>query len=169
MKPIGFILPPLVERVLAELPQDLPVALAGGAVRDLLLNRTPHDYDFIVPGGAMRAARKLADRINAAYFALDEQRDYARLVWQNGERILIDFSAYQGPDMLADLRGRDFTINAMAIDLRQPGKLIDPLGGASDLLARQIRTLFSGRLNQGPGQSDAGGADGACAGSQVAR
>ena len=139
MHPTGFKLPPLVFQVLDLLPEDLPVALAGGAVRDMLLGRVAHDYDFLVPSEAMYIARKLADRLGAAYFPLDEERDYARLVWYKDERILLDFSSYRGPDLQADLRGRDVTINAIAIDLRSPKKLIDPLGGVGDLLSRQIR------------------------------
>lgn len=150
MKDSRLNLPPLVERLLKELPDDLPVALAGGAVRDLLLNRRAVDYDFIVPGGAMRTARKLADRIGAAYYPLDEQRDYARLVVKDGEHVLIDFSSYRGADIEADLRNRDFTVNAMAIDLRQPNKLIDPTDGASDLLRRQIRPCSPSALIQDP-------------------
>jgi tRNA nucleotidyltransferase/poly(A) polymerase len=143
-------LPPLVERLVSELPADLSIALVGGAVRDILLDHPIHDYDFIVPSGAMRTARLFADRIGAAYFPLDEQRDYARLVWQEGERIRFDFAAYQGSDIYADLWGRDFTINAIAIDLRQPDRLIDPTGGASDLLARQIRPCRPDSLSNDP-------------------
>lgn len=139
MNPISVSLPPLVERVLAALPENVSLYLVGGAVRDILLSRTPKDYDFVIPGEAMRTARKVADRIGAAYFPLDEERDYARLVLQEEERYLIDFTSYQGSDVMADLRARDFTINAIAIDVREPMKLIDPLGGANDLIARQIR------------------------------
>jgi len=141
VNPFSVHLPPLVERIKAELPSDVPVALVGGAVRDMLLGRTNqiHDYDFILPGEAVSTARHLADKTGAAYMTLDAERDIARLIWKGEERIFLDFAAYQGPDMLADLWARDFTIDAIAIDLCNPGKLIDPTGGVNDLLAKQIR------------------------------
>jgi putative nucleotidyltransferase with HDIG domain len=145
-----FSLPPLVERIIAELPADVPMALVGGAVRDLLLNRPIHDYDFILPEDAVRIARRLADKTGAAYMTLDAERDIARLIWKDGQRVSLDFAAYQGPDLLADLWARDFTINAIAIDLRNPGKLIDPTGGISDLLAKQIRPCLPDSFKNDP-------------------
>lgn len=136
---IDIKLPPLVKRVRDLLPEGLPVMLVGGAVRDLLQGKVPHDYDFIVPSGAMETARQLGNRLGAAYFALDEMRDYARLVLKDGERYLLDFSAYQGGTLLADLEGRDFTFNAIAIDLHQAHELINPLGGVNDLFNKQVR------------------------------
>ncbi len=47
--------------------------------------------------------------------------------------------SFRGPDLESDLRKRDFTINAMALDMHQPEALIDPLGGAKDLHARLLR------------------------------
>src|SRR5262249_34962771 len=46
-----------------------------------------------------------------------------------------------GADLAADLRRRDFTINAMAIPLQGEPHLIDPHGGQADLAARQLRVL----------------------------
>ena len=57
----------------------------------------------------------------------------------DGSRQVLDFALLQGADIDSDLSARDFTINAMALDLRQPERLIDPLGGAADLHSRQIR------------------------------
>jgi putative nucleotidyltransferase with HDIG domain len=48
------------------------------------------------------------------------------------------------------LRGRDFTFNAMAIDLRQPDKIFDPLGGAIDLQHKQLRSCTSSSLEDDP-------------------
>jgi putative nucleotidyltransferase with HDIG domain len=62
------------------------------------------------------------------------------LTTETNERYHLDFASFRGSDLESDLRKRDFTINAVAIDIREPEKLIDPLGGASDLVARQLRT-----------------------------
>jgi tRNA nucleotidyltransferase/poly(A) polymerase len=51
----------------------------------------------------------------------------------------IDFSKFQGADLASDLNGRDFTINAMAVEVHQLQTLIDPLGGAADLISKRLR------------------------------
>ena len=134
-------LPPLLERLRPALPAEAAVYLVGGAVRDALLGRVAHDLDFVVPADAMRIARLLADRIGAAYYPLDAERDIARVVYKDaaGERYNIDFAVFQGADLESDLRSRDFTINALAVDLRQPEALLDPLGGLGDLKDRRLR------------------------------
>ncbi len=135
-----FSLPPLVERVRAALPQNREIYLVGGAVRDLLLGRPIHDFDFALPAKAMAAARQVAKGLGAAFYPLDETRDAGRvIVEESGRRITLDFIALQGADIDADLAARDLTINAMAIDLRQPEALLDPLGGAVDLKEKWVR------------------------------
>ena len=59
--------------------------------------------------------------------------------------IRVDFSAFQGADLDADLRGRDFTINAMAVEVHQLQTLIDPTGGAADLAAKRLRVCSQQR------------------------
>jgi putative nucleotidyltransferase with HDIG domain len=69
-------------------------------------------------------------------------RDYGRVVLTDydGDRLVLDFTAFQGDNLEDDLKGRDFTINAMAVDLRHPQELLDPLGGAADLLGKRLRS-----------------------------
>lgn len=138
---------PLLSRIIRLLPADEPFYLVGGAIRDALLNRASYDLDFITPGDAMRVARQVADEVGAAYFPLDRERNIARLVLRPGEdrregegRLArIDFSKYQGPDLASDLEGRDFTINAMAVEVHDLGHIIDPLGGGPDLATKRLR------------------------------
>jgi tRNA nucleotidyltransferase/poly(A) polymerase len=59
------------------------------------------------------------------------------------------------PDALArrlalDLAGRDFTINAMAADVRAPQEVIDPHGGQADLAAGLIRPVSDGSIRDDP-------------------
>jgi putative nucleotidyltransferase with HDIG domain len=142
---------PLLEKIRSTLP-DQPVYLVGGAVRDILLGRVTHDLDFVVPAGGSRAARRVADAIGASYFPLDEARDTGRVVWlaPDGSRQILDFSVYRGPDLESDLRARDFTVNAMALALDQPGTLVDPLGGASDLVRRRLRACSPATFSDDP-------------------
>jgi tRNA nucleotidyltransferase/poly(A) polymerase len=129
-----------------------PLYLVGGAVRDLLLGVESYDLDFALPGDALRYARKVADALKAAYYPLDEQHPTGRVVWAQpeGRRILLDFAQFRGPDLESDLRARDFTVNAMAIDMRGQGSLIDPLGGGRDLRAGKLKACSSDAFERDP-------------------
>ena len=150
--PIDFPLPPLVDKVHAVLP-DQELYLVGGAVRDIFLRRTAPDLDFAVPSNGIRLARKVADALGADYMTLDDQRDTGRvIVSDEGKRTYLDFAGYrsgQGMGLEADLRARDFTINAIAYDLRAQ-TLLDPLEGSADLRAKRIRMCAPTSLTDDP-------------------
>ena len=134
---------PLPEWPLAELHNLLPkegIWLAGGPVRDLLLSRNIHDWDFAVAEQGCALARKVANALRAAYYPLDNERDTGRVVVTDPHThrpVMLDFAVLRGGTLEEDLRRRDFTINAMALTLK--GVLIDPTGGQADLNARLIR------------------------------
>ena len=138
---------PFLRQILALLPSAIPIYLVGGAVRDLLLHKPNYDLDFVTGGDAIKIARKLADDVGGGYFPLDVKRNVARIVIKeakpdnNGvsQTKRVDISKFQGADLSEDLEGRDFTINAMALDKHEPAKLIDPMGGAVDLVAKRLR------------------------------
>lgn len=130
-------LPPLVQQVRAVLPAEQPLYLVGGAVRDLLLNRAIHDLDFVVPGGAIPLARKVANALGGNFYALDAERDAGRVLLPE-QGAALDFVSMQGDTLEQDLAGRDFTINAMALSLHD-ASLHDPLGGAADLRSKSLR------------------------------
>ena len=114
--------------------------LVGGVVRDYFLHNPSHDIDFVVKSGALKAAKTCADRLNGAYYALDAGRGTGRaLIELHGERIILDFATLAAGDIQADLALRDFTINALAIDVHDPEKLIDPLNGREDLKEGVLR------------------------------
>lgn len=129
-----------IERLQTILPDHPPVYLVGGAVRDLLLQRPTHDLDFVLTGDVLRTARRVANAVGGAFYPLDEARETGRvLVDAGGRRQVLDFAALRGPDLESDLRARDFTVNAMALEIRSPQSLIDPLGGAADLRQGLLR------------------------------
>ena len=70
---------PLLARVLSSLPEHIPIYMVGGAVRDVLIGRAIHDYDFVMPAPVLPEARRLANIIGAAYYAMDVEHDTARL------------------------------------------------------------------------------------------
>ncbi len=136
---------------LASLLDKEHVWLVGGAVRDLLLGRPQHDWDFAVQGQAMALARDVADALGGAYVTLDIERDTARVVvapLDEETPVMLDFAALRGPSLVADLHDRDFTINAMALSL--DGELIDPVKGQADLRARRVRAVSDHSLTDDP-------------------
>jgi poly(A) polymerase len=138
---------PLLKRIIGSLPTDIPIYLVGGAVRDVLLNKPGYDLDFVTSGDAMMISRQLADELGGAYFPLDTRRNVARIVLKNNDdenkasiqTKRVDISKFQGDDLDQDLRGRDFTFNALAVQIHDPTRLIDPTGGAADLLSKRLR------------------------------
>ncbi len=131
----------LLERLQQVIPDGIEIYLVGGAVRDAMLSRLVHDYDFVLAEDALPVARRVANRLGGAYFALDVERRTARVLYSDdqGVRYVLDFATFRGPDLESDLRDRDFTVNAMALSLRDLQTLYDPLGGASDLWNKLLR------------------------------
>jgi putative nucleotidyltransferase with HDIG domain len=141
-----------VERVVEALPPDLPIYLVGGSVRDALLGRQIHDLDFVLEKEVFRTARRTADKLGGAFYPLDEERQTARVVvvGEGDRRQFIDFAAFRGPDLESDLQARDFTINAMAVNVHKLSELMDPLGGARDLHQKLLRACHPNSLNEDP-------------------
>jgi poly(A) polymerase len=142
----------LVEQVAAAIPDEVPLYLVGGAVRDSLLGCSIHDFDFVLPGEVLKHARLVARQLGAAYFALDQERDTARLILPGptDTRFTLDFAAFRGTDLESDLKGRDFTVNAMALDLRNEKAFYDPLGGLADLHSKRLRACSPTSLSDDP-------------------
>lgn len=119
-----------------------PVYIVGGAVRDAYLHRPVHDLDLATPVDAIPLARRIANTWNCDIFVLDKERDVARVLPKptpDGQ-IVIDIARFRGGDLTRDLHDRDFTFNAMAVDLKgNLGHLIDPLNGEDDLTNRVLR------------------------------
>ena len=140
----------LLESVSALLPTEIPVYLVGGAVRDAVMGRSNHDLDFATPQG-LKMAKLVADGLSAAYFPLDEGFDTGRVVLQNpdGTRDTLDFAGYRGDSLEADLRGRDFTMNAIAMNVKS-GEISDPLGGVTDIREKRIRACAETSLSEDP-------------------
>jgi tRNA nucleotidyltransferase/poly(A) polymerase len=149
--PVPFALPPLIERIKEILPPDQVIHLVGGAVRDLLTSRLSPDFDFALPSNGIPLARKVANALQADFIPLDDERDTGRAIVTNedGSRIFLDFASYRGASLEEDLRARDFTVNAIAFDLRN-GAILDPLGGANDIRAKIIRACSPTSFSDDP-------------------
>lgn len=139
---IRSILPLDVERAIKPLIQEPnSFFLVGGALRDHLACREIHDYDFVLMSGVKAIARQIAKQLNADFYMMDETRQTARVIWKkrNEQRITLDFATMQGKSIRDDLAMRDFTIDAIAMDMAKPGQLIDPLGGQGDLERKLLK------------------------------
>ncbi|MEO1445852.1 MAG: CCA tRNA nucleotidyltransferase [Cyanobacteria bacterium J06635_11] len=122
--------------------------LVGGSVRDQLLHRQSSylDLDFVLPQRAIETAAAIAKACDAGFVVLDAQRQIARVVF---EQITVDFAQQQGESLEADLRRRDFTINAIAYHpITQ--SIVDPLGGKQDISRKTIRMVSADNLAADP-------------------
>jgi poly(A) polymerase len=126
--------------------------LVGGTVRDALLDRDDEDADVdIATSAAPEEIEAIVD-------------GWADTVWLQGKRFgtiggqragtRFEITTFRAEvyrpdsrkpevafayDVETDLSRRDFTINAMALELPEP-RLLDPFDGAADLAARRLRT-----------------------------
>ncbi|MCX6055573.1 MAG: hypothetical protein NTZ74_11785 [Chloroflexi bacterium] len=134
-------LPKSIEKVKKLILPGEECYLVGGAVRDSLLNRSSKDLDIVYSGDTRAVARRLADLTSGVFFMLDEERDTCRVITndEKGEKISFDFTRLQGGTIESDLHLRDFTINAMAVNIAIPGSVIDPLKGGRDLIEKWLR------------------------------
>jgi len=147
----SFSFSPLLDSIRKALPADLEIYLVGGAVRDAMLGRTSRDLDFAVPAEGIKLARRIANKLNGAFYPLDTERDTGRvvLIQEDDTRTVMDFAAYRGMNIESDLRDRDFTINAIAYDLWNE-TILDPLNGTNDVRSKSIRACTSKSLTDDP-------------------
>lgn len=126
--------------------RDLMVLLVGGALRDLLSGRSPRDYDLLVAAFPPPARDELAEVMEGTVFPLDEDREMYRCT---GERGTVDVTVLDRAAVDRDLHRRDFTANAMALDL-ESGDWRDPTGGFTDLHRRRLRPCRADSLQEDP-------------------
>jgi putative nucleotidyltransferase with HDIG domain len=124
--------------------------IVGGAVRDALSGRPVLDIDLAVAGDPQRAARRTATATRGPAFELSAEFGTWRVLaadpsWH------IDVSPLRGETIAADLGERDFTVNAIAVELSDPAaEPIDPFGGRADLEARVLRAVSARSLASDP-------------------
>lgn len=142
---------PLLDAILKTLKPDQEIYLVGGAVRDFLLRRETHDLDFVVPVNGIRTARQVAKAMKGAFFVLDEKTDTGRVILTHDTlpREVLDFASYRKNGLDADLSARDFSINALAYNLRTK-EFKDPVGGVNDLRSGVIRACSDSTFNDDP-------------------
>lgn len=123
-------------------PSDVSIWVVGGAVRDTVLKKDPHDWDLVVD------------------LDIDVIRDLTggSVVGPMGKQVcvfsrsgrVLEVAPMVGGSITADLSRRDFTVNAMA--LARGWSLVDPFGGRDDLALRRLRFVpeMEDRLMEDP-------------------
>jgi len=155
---------------------ELQVYVVGGSIRDHLLQRPCADIDLVSVHDPTPLAKALAREFNGHWFWLDQQRGYSRVVLPKPHPCQFDFSPLRAQTLAADLALRDFTINAMAVDLKEfdlkgfdpehpnpPAaslsahapplpqiSIIDPLGGQQDLNNKRLHLCSATVLQDDP-------------------
>ena len=136
----------------------LEVYVVGGYVRDIIMARSTNDIDIVTVGSGIDLARNVSEAIGkntkVNYF-----KNFGTAMlrfWDSDDDYIVEFvgarkESYQRDSrkpivedgtLEDDQNRRDFTINAMALNLekRNYGELVDPFNGLSDIEKRIIRT-----------------------------
>ena len=124
--------------------------LVGGAVRDMIMGKSPADFDVATdarPDEVMRIFRSVIPTgIAHGTVTVRFQRHEVEVTTFRAETTYSDGrhpdSVAFGTSLTDDLARRDFTMNAIAVSLGD-GKIEDPFGGSRDIRAKIIRTVGS--------------------------
>lgn len=119
---------------------DNEVYLVGGAVRDYLMDKDTPDRDLIVTDvDAREFSLKLAERFDAVFVPLDEVNKIYRIVFKDKVNYL-DITNPVENSLEMDLKRRDLTINAVAVNLKTLD-IVDFCGGVEDIQNKKIRMI----------------------------
>lgn len=131
--------------------------MVGGLLRDFLLKREKEviDCDLAVEGPVLDISQAFSREINGSWFILDEENYVYRVVKQDIKKWQFDFSLLRGSGIISDLESRDYSVNAMAVELEQVLKsdfenLIDPCNGKEDLKKGVVRAIREENLISDP-------------------
>jgi putative nucleotidyltransferase with HDIG domain len=124
-----------------------PVYLVGGTVRDLLTGRIPADIDLVVAGDIHPVAARVAAKTGGTVVDLGNKAFAVLRV--ASQQTTIDLTPLDDASIEDDLRRRDFTINALAYDIRNR-RLVDCTGGQDDLVRKTIRMVSASALKNDP-------------------
>ncbi len=145
------------QQLLAELARwlknrEVPGYLVGGFIRDALLGRETADIDIAVAADVPTIGPPLAEALYGKFIMLDAANRIGRIILPDWT---VDIASITGK-IEDDLKRRDFTINAMAVDLQQltaenqNARLIDPFGGRLDLDRGLIRMVTGAAFRDDP-------------------
>lgn len=141
----GIELPCAVKELIKSLEKEnTEIYLIGGFVRDLILEISSFDLDFVVVDkSAEELSNSLAAKHNGNSFVLDKITGTTRLVLkdESTKNYTFDFTSVAKTNLDADFKRRDFTINALAVNLKDWNILIDKFSGLDDLKQKKIKAI----------------------------
>jgi poly(A) polymerase len=134
--------------------RNIETYIVGGLVRDSVLKRDTIDIDISTAKDALSIAPEIASYLGAHSIVLDSDNGVVRLLPVNPDKTSsdawqLDIATLQG-DLNSDLRRRDFTIDALAIDLAKinfetigamPVDVEDPFDGLGDIQRKLVRAV----------------------------
>lgn len=131
-----------------------PLFLVGGTVRDIIMDRPVRDIDLVCKG-AKELAHTLASGRNSAVVPMEKKTGEPcyRVVDRENTGNFLDIAEMRGGTIYEDLHKRDFTINAIAIEIRsdgKPGEFYDALTGIHDIKNRVIRIAGAAAMESDP-------------------
>ncbi|MCD6358916.1 MAG: CCA tRNA nucleotidyltransferase [Dehalococcoidia bacterium] len=136
--------------------QEIESYLVGGYLRDMLLGRDSSDIDIAIDADALQTAQNIAQAIKGTYVPLDEKHQIARIILHHDNKhYTIDISTLRG-NIESDLSHRDFTVNAIAINLTDLSAdsstthIIDPFKGQTDINNKIIKVVSKTSLQEDP-------------------
>ena len=170
-----------LQRVLSTLRPVLPVIqrlgrvfadagcelyLVGGSVRDAIMGRAGDDLDFTTSARPTQTRRLLTQLTETVWDIGSAYGTIGASLAQAGRHRLVEVTTFRadsyrpdsrkpqvvfGDDIAADLARRDFTVNAMALEVTAADpanwRFVDPHGGLADLTARLLRTPSSPQVS----------------------
>jgi len=130
------------------LPENVDgIYIVGGTLRDLLSGRSSADIDLVVRGDIDRIAGRIAEKSKGKVISIGKSGfGMLRVVSPTS---IVDLTPLDHPCIEADLLDRDFTINAMAYDVKAR-RLIDCTGGFTDLRQQTIRAVSPSAFRRDP-------------------
>lgn len=110
---------------------DLEIFIVGGFLRNIFLKKyflNSIDIDFALNKNTKTFSHNFSKKIKSPFICLDEKNDSYRIIKKiNKKNIQLDFTAFRGKDIKADINKRDFTINSFAIKLESFYKILNDL------------------------------------------
>jgi len=147
-------LPKTVKDFLGELSNyDTNIYLIGGFVRDLIAGKLSKDLDFVLIGlNASEFCKNLCLKFDGTCILLDKETGTTRLILKDelSQGYTFDFTSIEENKVEADFARRDFTINALAINLKEPDFIIDYFNGIEDLKSKKINKINLNNLIEDP-------------------
>ncbi|MGB9857855.1 MAG: HD domain-containing protein [Dictyoglomaceae bacterium] len=130
--------------------ERVQIYLVGGFLRDFFLGKESKDLDFVIYPFSYEILENFTKIIRGKIFPLDEKRKYFRVVANlQSNNYVFDFTSLTRANLLEEVKRRDFTINAIFLDLNN-FRILDPLNGIQDIKEGKLRVCSKYSISEDP-------------------